>query len=123
MSAQAENKSSSFDRLKWLIVIAIIAATIWANQEYADFPSAYRILAMLGAGLIAVLFAFSTAKGREFKQYAHESRIEARKVVWPNRRETVQTTFIVIAFTVVVALILWGIDAILVSLIDMVMGV
>ncbi len=123
MSAQAENKSSSFDGLKWLIVTAIIAAAIWANQEYSEFPSAYRILAMLGAGLVAVLFALSTAKGRAFKQYAHESRIEARKVVWPNRRETVQTTFIVIAFTIVVALILWGIDALWVTLIDWVMGV
>jgi len=123
MSAQAENKSSSFDWLKWLMVTGIIAASLWANQEYADFPSAYRILAMLGAGLIAVLFGLSTAKGRAFKQYAHESRIEARKVVWPSRRETVQTTFIVIAFTVVVALMLWGIDAILVWLIDMVMGI
>ena len=123
MSAQAESKSSSFDGLKWLIVIGIIAASIWANQEYADFPSAYRILAMLGAALVAVLFAFSTAKGRAFKQYAHESRIEARKVVWPSRRETVQTTFIVIAFTIVVALILWGIDSIWGTLIEMVMEI
>jgi len=89
MSAQAENKSSSFDWLKWLIVTGIIAASIWGNHEYADFPSAYRILAILGASLVAVVFALTTVKGRAFKQFAHESRIEARKVVWPNRRETV----------------------------------
>lgn len=122
MSSKAENQSSGLDWLKWLIVIAIIMGAIWANEKYADIPSAYRILAILGASLVAGLFALTTSKGRAFKHFAHESRIEARKVVWPNRRETVQTTMIVIVFTIIVALILWGIDVFVLKVIDWLMG-
>ena len=123
MSAKVEQQGSGLDWLKWLIVIAIVIGTIWGNDHYADFPSAYRILAILGAGILASLFALTTAKGRAFKGFAHDARIEARKVVWPNRRETTQTTFIVIAFTIVVALILWGIDVIILKLIDWLMAI
>ncbi len=123
MSAKAEKQSSGFDWLKWLIVIAIVIGVIWANEKYADIPSAYRILAVLAAGLVAGLFALTTTKGRAFKKFAHESRIEARKVVWPNRRETVQTTMIVIVFTIIVALILWGIDVFVMKVIDWLMGI
>jgi preprotein translocase subunit SecE len=41
------------------------------------------------------------------------SRTEIRKVVWPTRQETVQTTMIVVAFVVLVALLLWGLDSLL----------
>ena len=36
--------------------------------------------------------------------------VELRKVVWPTRQETIQTTLIVVAMVVVAALILWGLD-------------
>ena len=121
-TAEAEEQRSSFDGLKWLLVVAIVVAAIWANQEYAEFPSAYRILAIMGASLLALVIALTTVKGRTFKLFAHEARIEARKVVWPNRREIVQTTFIVIAFTIFVALILWGIDVSWGAIIDWIMG-
>ncbi len=122
MSTKVENQSSGFDWLKWIIVIAIVLGAIWANEKYSDIPSAYRFLGILAAGLVALVFAFATDKGKRFKQFAHESRIEARKVVWPNRRETVQTTIIVIVFTIVVALILWGIDVVVLKAIDWLMA-
>ena len=61
-----------------------------------------------GLGIAAV-----TEKGRTFLAFAKEARIEVRKVVWPTRQETTHTTLIVMVATVIMALILWGLDGIL----------
>ena len=61
-----------------------------------------------GLGILA-----TTEKGRTFIAFAKEARIEVRKVIWPTRQEATHTTFIVIIATVIMALILWGLDGIL----------
>jgi preprotein translocase subunit SecE len=123
MSEVTESKTSFLDIIKWLVVAGIIAAMVWGNHAYAEeIAPAYRILAMLGAALVAVLVFLTTRQGREFRKFAHEARIEIRKVVWPNRKETVNTTMIVMAFTVVMALLLWGVDALLVVTVEWIMG-
>jgi len=43
--------------------------------------------------------------------FAQESVGETKKVVWPTRKETLQTTGVVFAFMVVMALFLWMVDA------------
>lgn len=126
MNAQVEKQNSGLDIFKWLIVVAIVIATIWGNQwvdkQYADFPAAYRILGMMAAAFLAIFVALTTTKGQIFRGFAHEARIEARKVVWPTRQETVQTTMVVIVFTIIMALFLWAVDASLFGLIEWVMG-
>jgi preprotein translocase subunit SecE len=47
---------------------------------------------------------------------------EARKVVWPTRKETIQTTGVVFAFVVVMALFLWLVDAGLLWAVKLLMG-
>ena len=50
-------------------------------------------------------------KGKEVWDLAKEARVEVRKVVWPTRQETTETTLIVVAVVIFVALILWGLDS------------
>ena len=65
-------------------------------------------------GLAAGLgFAWLSWYGREFWQFALASRIELRKVVWPDREETVKTTYVVFIFAVVMGLFFWGLDWVL----------
>jgi preprotein translocase subunit SecE len=45
--------------------------------------------------------------------YVKATNVEVRKVVWPTRQETLQTTLIVIIMVILVALMLWGIDSVL----------
>jgi len=40
-----------------------------------------------------------------------ESRTEIRRVIWPSRVETTQTTLIVIVAITIAGLILWGLDS------------
>ncbi len=77
---------------------------------------------VLAVSAVAAMIALQTTKGVAFWSLVKGSRTEIRKVVWPTRQETVQTTLIVLAFVVVVALMLWGLDSLLGWLVSMVIG-
>ena len=71
---------------------------------------------------VAGFIASTTLKGSTFINFAKESRIEVRKVVWPTRQETTTTTMIVLAATVLMALLLWGLDGIIVQVVSFITG-
>ncbi|MBD3646127.1 MAG: preprotein translocase subunit SecE [Pseudomonadales bacterium] len=111
MVSKAESQDSPLDAVKWLLVIGIILGGVYANSEYATVALLYRALAGVGLGVVAVVIALQTAKGRAAWELAKEARVEVRKVVWPTRQETTQTTLIVVAVVIFVALILWLLDS------------
>ncbi|TMP26481.1 preprotein translocase subunit SecE [Pseudoalteromonas rubra] len=113
MSTNVENPSSSMDTVKWLLAVVLLAGAVVGNYMYADISVLTRAIGVVVAIGAALGIAATTEKGRAFIAFAKESRIEVRKVVWPTRQETTHTTFIVMAATVVMALILWGLDGIL----------
>jgi len=43
-------------------------------------------------------------------EFARETRIEINKVTWPSRKETMQTTFLVVAMALIAGIILFAID-------------
>jgi len=69
-----------------------------------------RVLAVMAGTALAVVVAWKTEQGRRFFDFARDSVTEAKKVVWPSRKETMQTTGMVFAFVVVMALNLWLTD-------------
>lgn len=110
----------ALDRLLWLIAFALIAAAIGGNFYYVrylafDESSMSRLLrtigviAVIAAGLGTVLF---TNKGRALLAFAREAYVELRKVVWPTRQESVQTTFIVFVAVCLVSVFLYLCDLI-----------
>jgi preprotein translocase subunit SecE len=118
----AEASSSRFDNVKWVLVVAIVAAGVYGNSYFADQSLLYRVLGLLALAVVAGLIALQTAQGAAFWALTRESRTEIRKVVWPTRQETVQTTLIVVGFVLLVALILWGLDTLLGWLVSLVIG-
>ena len=76
---------------------------------------------MLGAAA-AGFVALQTAKGQSFFNLVKEARIEIRKVVWPTRQETTQTTLMVVAVVLVMALLLWGLDSLLGWIVSSIVG-
>jgi len=45
------------------------------------------------------------------QQFIREVRAEAKKVVWPERSEAIQTTIMVLVMVVFIALFLWLVDS------------
>jgi len=122
MIAKAEGKKSSIDTLKWLAVLALVALGVVGNQYFAAESILYRVIGLLALAAVAILVALQTVKGRQFFELLKAARGEIRKVVWPTRQETTQTTLIVVAVVLVVALLLWGLDSLLGWLISFVVG-
>ena len=113
MSTKAELHDSRFDVIKWVVVAIIVAAGVYGNHYFAAEPVLYRAVALVVLGLVAGFVALQTEKGKAFWTLTKEARIEIRKVVWPTRQETTQTTLIVVAVVLIMALILWGLDTLL----------
>ncbi|SHG11865.1 preprotein translocase subunit SecE [Vibrio gazogenes] len=122
--AETPESSNAADKLKWLIAIVLLAAAVVGNSFYGETVS----VVIRSAGVIVLIaaalgLAAITVKGKEAVSFAREARMEIRKVIWPTRQETVQTTLIVLAVCVVMALALWGIDGIMVRLVAFATGV
>ncbi|WP_439859913.1 preprotein translocase subunit SecE [Pseudomonas sp. MBLB4136] len=122
MNANAEAKDSRFDLLKWLVVVALVVVGVVGNQYFSAEPILYRVLVLLVLAGVAGAVALQTAKGQVFTELAKEARVEIRKVVWPTRQETTQTTLIVVAVVLVMALVLWGLDSLLGWLVSLIVG-
>lgn len=113
MNAKVESGASKLDGLKWVVVVALVAAGVVGNSMYANESLLYRVLALVVLAVVAGAVGLQTAKGKAFLQLFKEAKNEIRKVVWPTRQETMQTTGIVVVAVLIVALILWGLDSLL----------
>src|ERR1700704_2256866 len=99
------------EKLKIAAAIALVIAGVAGFYYLGDRAMIIRVAAVLG-GFAAGAGVFATSQqGKEFYQFAQESIAETKKVVWPTRKETLQTTGVVFAFVVVMALFLWMVDA------------
>ena len=122
MTPKAEAQDSRFDVLKWLVVVALVVVGVVGNHYYSGSPILYRVLALLAIAAVVAFVGLQTAKGKSFFVLAKEARAEIRKVVWPTRQETTQTTLIVVAVVLVMALLLWGLDSLLGWLVSLIVG-
>jgi len=110
MTANTEEKVYRLDAIKWLLVVAIVAAGVVGNSHFSAESILYRALGLLVLAAIAVFVALQTAKGTAIADVVRGALVELRKVVWPSRQETNQTTLIVLAVVFVMAIILWLLD-------------
>ncbi|MCP4044278.1 MAG: preprotein translocase subunit SecE [Gammaproteobacteria bacterium] len=113
MSAKLETSQDRFDVLKWVTALLLLASVIGAFYYYSDQSLLLRVIALLVVGGSSAAILLQTVKGRASWEFMLEARTEVRKVVWPTRKETVQTTSIVIAMVALMAIILWLLDMLL----------
>ena len=125
MSSKTElmNEGGSFDLIKWKVVTSLVRGGLWANWYYiVEINVLIRALALVSGAVFAVLIALQTEKGKRLWETAREARSEIRRVVWPTRQETIQTTAIVILLMILFSLILWGLDSFLSWVVKSIIG-
>ena len=113
MNAVAESKVKMADTVKWLLFLVLLTGGIWGFYAFADQSLLLRVVGLLVVLALAAAVALQTEKGRATWSFAKDSRTEVRKVVWPSRTETLQTTGLIIALVTMVSLFLWGLDSFL----------
>lgn len=122
MSGNTEATKSPLNAVKWILAIAVAGAAVVGNQMYAEVGLLYRVLGVVALMLVALGIAATTSQGTAFLTLLKEANIERRKVVWPTRQETTQTTLIVIAVVIIMAILLWGLDSLLSWIVSGVIG-
>jgi len=110
------------DKIKLLVAFMLVVAGVVGYYALQDSAAVLRVLSVLLGVLAAAGVFWTTASGKQFFGFAKASVDEAKRVVWPTRKETVQTTAVVILFAVVMALFLWAVDASLLLIVNKLMG-
>lgn len=122
ISGQDAQQAPRFDGLKWTLVVLLVITGIVANTYFSQVPWAIRSAAGIVLTAVSLLILLQTAAGQLFWSFAKGARVELRKVVWPTRPETIQTTMIVVAMVVFASLVLWGLDTVFFLLVGWLTG-
>lgn len=116
MNTRAETDAAGRDTAKLVASAALLAIGIWAFYLFESFSLLLRVIGLLAIAGGAAALALTTDKGRQVWSFIMEARMEVRKVVWPSRQETLQTTLIVVAMVFLVAIVLWMFDSVLMGI-------
>ena len=122
MTTKTELQNSSLDTAKLTVAVLLLASGVIAFYWYEDQSTLYRVLGLLAITIVAVAIALTTAKGRSTVGFLQDSRTEVRKMVWPTRAETAQTTLVVFLFVIIVGIFLWLLDMLLSRLIQIIIS-
>lgn len=99
------------DNIKLIIAVVLMATAITLFYTYAEYSTLLRVLGLLVAAGLSLFVASRSVIGGTALGYIKQTQVEVRKVVWPNRQETMQTTLLVMLMVLVAALLLWAFDS------------
>ncbi len=118
-----ETVSTTADRMKIGLAILAVIGGLAGFYLLAQQPLVFRIGAVLAGLIIGVVIAATSEPGKRFFAFGREAVAETKKVVWPSRKETIQTTAVVFGFVFIMAIFLWATDKTLeFTLYDLVLG-
>jgi len=98
------------DKIKVAIAVLLLVAGLAGFYFLSESPMVLRVASVLGGLAAAAVVGWTTEPGKQFFLFAQEAVVETKKVVWPTRKESFQTTGAVFAFVVVMAVFLWITD-------------
>jgi preprotein translocase subunit SecE len=99
------------DKIKLLVAFLLVVAGIAGYYSLHDSAAVLKLASVLVGLLMAAGVAWTSEPGKRFFVFGKDSVAEAKRVVWPTRKETLQTTGVVIVFAIVMALFLWAVDS------------
>ena len=113
MSTQAETQESGIlDTIKLLIAAAILIGGLYGYYYFEnDVALPLRVLMVLGGAIVGIGVAMTSVQGHRLRHFVQGARVEWRKVVWPTRQETTQTSIAVFVFALIMALFFWALDS------------
>ena len=110
METKEVTEPTIFDTAKLLLAVVILIGSIFGYYYFANESVLWRSIGVFVAFLVAVWVAFQSAQGRTLWAFIQGSRTELRKVVWPTREETIQTTIVVLVFATIMGVFFWLLD-------------
>jgi len=123
MVAKTDIENNEGDKIKLIGAAVLGLAGLFAFYYFADQSLLMRTLMLLIVAAFVVYLVYMTAKGKRTAAFFRDSRTEVRKVVWPTRQETMQTTLTVFIIVIIVGILLWLFDSLLSYLFKLITGI
>ena len=96
-----------------LAVAALVGGIVAFYALVGQVNVTVRVLMVLGGLVAAAALAYQTAAGKNMWGYVRGSQVELRKTTWPTRQESLQATLMIAAVVLLFALMVWGLDSVL----------
>ena len=122
MNAKVEDPANSADNIKLIAAGALLLVGLVLFYVFAEQSLLFRVIGLLAVMGVCCFLIYQTAKGKRTVGFFRDARTEVRKVVWPSRAETTQTTLTVFIIVLIVGIMLWLFDSMLASLFRWVTG-
>ena len=122
MNVKDEAGASRLDTAKLAAAALLLIAGIYGFYFFADYSTLLRVLGLLVIVGGAAAIALQTQVGNQLWHFVGDARTEVRKVVWPTRQETLQTTFIVVVMVLILGIIMWLFDMVLMNVLRLLTG-
>ncbi|MFL2553784.1 MAG: preprotein translocase subunit SecE [Candidatus Rariloculaceae bacterium] len=110
MDTKIDTEHAAFDTLKLLAAGAVLLGGIFGYYYYSDVSVLVRAIGVLLALGVSTVIALQSIRGQVFVRFVQGARVELRKVVWPTREETIQTTITVLVFALIMGVFFWLLD-------------
>jgi len=123
MNAKVEESSSGADNMKLIAAGVLLLVGLVLFYVFADSSLLFRVIGLLAVVGVCCFLIYQTDLGKRTVGFFKDARTEVRKVVWPSRAETTQTTLTVFIIVVIVGIMLWLFDSLLASLFRWVTGI
>lgn len=122
MNAKVDTESSRLDSLRWGVAVLLLAGGIFAFYHFEEQLLVVRVLGLLAVAGISIFIAAQSTLGKNILGFVSGANTEVRKVVWPTRAETLQTTLAVLVIVLLVGIFLWLLDMLLLWAIQLLTG-
>lgn len=123
MVSKAEVTTNSADNVKLIAAGALVLAGLVGFYYFEGQSLLLRVVGLLIIAGLAAFVVYQTDLGKRTVEFFRDARTEVRKVVWPSRAETTQTTLTVFIIVVIVGIFLWLLDMFLAFLFRFVTGI
>ncbi len=110
------------DAAKLILAALLLVGGIYGFYYFEEHSLLLRVLGLLVLLGVATAVALQSTVGRAIWRFSVEARTELRKVVWPSRQETIQTTLVVIALVVLMGIFMWLVDWVLFAVVKALIG-
>lgn len=110
MSTKTESGPGILDTAKLVLAVVVLVSGIVAYYYYDNESLLLRVAGVLVALALGAVIAFQSMQGQALWQFIQSSRGEIRKVIWPTRQETFQTTLTVFVFVLIIGIFFWLLD-------------
>jgi len=109
---QKTTKFSKKDVSLWFLIAAILLGLVSGDLYFSALNASLKWMLALLMILISLGMLALTQQGKNIGTFIKEAHRELKKVVWPSRKETLQTSFLIFLVVLIISLILWGVDSV-----------